>query len=496
MGEFLEDFRLDIGRPDVWARTEDPGIPLSAGAGVEEQAKGLALHTAHALIRACPPDWEFLTAEFALTVDTEVVRVSLFDGRTKRIEPPQSVLALVREQRELSARLGAGPWWRLTIAMNDVGELAVAYDYGNEPFPEDQLLQPETYQADLEVHPRGFLPLWLAAYVGHSDRQKRTPQQAAATARTDRRAKVWPTLSENEFPDFPQMWARWAAISAAFVAARSQWGPRVRPGVGWFESSRRSGSTLYPLPGGRAVLSGGLWEDLRLDAVYNGGAAMPNFYAGAPDWVAEPVLNARAATGLLSFCYWWDAGRWYRGESPSAEEVSTAVPGLWTAETTAVLVAGWLANSERPGEEQRAMAAELVSAAEAGVVTRETVVSVFGNDGRFDIDGALYQLSLAGRVVTVPAQMHEEDAIARVRQYILTYFGNAPDYPVSELVADRFSIGWMVYVPVPRGEMAIGRAIFYIADDGVLVQSSSSVAPRRFVADFEKQFQERQQAKY
>lgn len=91
--------------------------------------------------------------------------------------------------------------------------------------------------------------------------------------------------------------------------------------------------------------------------------------------------------------------------------------------------------------------------------------------------------------------MHEEDAIARVREYILARDLNGPGYSVSELIADRFSVGWMIYVPVPRGEMAIGRAIFYITDDGVFKHSSSSVAPSRAVADLEEGFHERQRSK-
>ncbi|WP_405796086.1 hypothetical protein [Streptomyces sp. NBC_01506] len=502
MEELLEDFRVYVGRPDVWARNEDGAgagagerrTPLPAGPGFQEPAKELALRIGRALVRACPPDWAELKAEFALTVDTEYVEVSVFDGGWATIEPPPAVLGLVRKQREISAELDEGPWWRLTLELDDIGELTVSYDYGQEPFPEGQLFEPWAYRRDMETYPRPGLPVWLAAYITHGDRQRRTPRQAAVAARADRRAKRWPTLSWNDFPDFPQMWARWAVISAAFVAAESEWGPRIRPGLGWFESSRRAGSTLYPLPGGRAVLSGGLWEDPRLDAVYNDGAEAPDLYAGAPDWVTDLVLNPRAATGLLSYCYWWDAGRWYRGESPSAEDLSTTVPGTWTADTTAGIVAGLLTGSGQPTEEQRELASELVSAAQAGVVTRETLVSVFGDEG-FDIDGALYQLSLADLVVTVPTRMHEDDAIARVRQYVLA-LGNTSGYSASELVADRFSIGWRVYVPVPRGEISIGRAIFYIADDGVLVHSSSSVAPSQFIADFEKQFQERQQAKY
>jgi hypothetical protein len=39
--------------------------------------------------------------------------------------------------------------------------------------------------------------------------------------------------------------------------------------------------------------------------------------------------------------------------------------------------------------------------------------------------------------------------------------------------------------------MAIGRAIFYVADDGVLEHSSSSVAPAVFAGEFEQRFHAR-----
>ncbi|MGO4617843.1 hypothetical protein AB4Z47_27780 [Nocardia sp. 2TAF39] len=333
-----------------------------------------------------------------------------------RAEPPAAVVELVGEHRGLVAELDGEPWWRLLVRLSAEGEFEVDYDFGDEPFPEGQLFEPEAYRADLEQFPREVLPVWLAAYVGHGGRQARTPQEAAASARADRAGRVWPVLAENEFPDFPEMWARWACISAAFVAAGSDWGPRVLPSMGWFESSRRGGATLYSLPGGRAVLSGGVWESPNLDAAYNDGASMPNFYAGAPEWVANPVLNPRAATGLMSFVYWWEGGRWYRGESPSAEQCATAVPGVWTANTVVGIVAGLAAAP--PSAQQRAAAAALVSAAEVGVVTRETVENLFGHDGRFDIDGAMYQLTLAGVVAALPQQMPEEEAIFRVRSYI------------------------------------------------------------------------------
>ncbi|MEU4344085.1 hypothetical protein AB0H00_22980 [Nocardia sp. NPDC023852] len=457
----------------------------------QDEAQVLARRAADGLAEVGPPGWQQLDAVFALTVASEVAQVVYADGeRSVRVEPPAAVLELVRQQRALVAEQDGEPWWRLLLRLSADGEFEVDYDFGDEPFPDGQLFEPEAYRADLDEYPRDDLPVWLAAYVGHNNRQSRTPQDAAEDARTDRAARVWPVLAENEFPDFPEMWARWAVISASFVAAGSDWGPRVMPSMGWFESSRRGGSTLYSLPGGRAVLSGGVWESPNLNATYNDGADMPNFYAGAPDWVANPVLNPRAATGLMSFCYWWDAGRWYRGESPAAEHCATAVPGVWTADTVAGIVAGLVA--QQPTAAQRAAAAALVSAAEVGVVTRDTVINVFGDDGRYDIDGAMYQLSLAGVVMSLPERMPEEEAIFRVRSYIEGRQLDTTGYPLEQLVADRFSCGWMVYVPVPRGEIAIGRAIFYIADDGVLEHSSSSVAPTTFVEGFEQRYQERQ----
>ncbi|WP_329028615.1 hypothetical protein [Streptomyces sp. NBC_01423] len=485
MNEFLMDFRENIHDNDDAEAFDALG-----------QARQLVRRAGRELAGVAPPGWRSMSAVFALTATTEHSTVVVTGReRSTQIEPPLSVLALVREHREAWAELDDGPWWRLLLELTGDGELSVMCDLGAEPFPEEQLFEPEVYRQDLAAYPRAELPVWLAAYVYNGDRQLRSPQRAANAARADRRAKVWPILSENEFPDFPAMWARWAVISAAFVAAHSDWGPRVLPSMGWFESSRRSGSTLYRLSDGRAVLSGGVWNAPTLETAYNEGGQLPDLYAGAPDWVADQVLNPRAKTGLLSFCYWWDAGRWYRGESPTAEASATAVPGVWTVNTVAGLVAGLIQNTRAPDEDARAKASTLVAAAEKGFITRETLVAAFGDDDRFDIDGALYQLDLAGLVARVPQPMHEEDAIARVREYILARDLNGPGYSVSELIADRFSVGWMIYVPVPRGEMAIGRAIFYITDDGVFKHSSSSVAPSRAVADLEEGFHERQRSK-
>ncbi|WP_330233794.1 hypothetical protein OHA40_15845 [Nocardia sp. NBC_00508] len=445
---------------------------------------------ARALVTTAPAGWQRVDGVFSITVAGEISRLVYSIGeQAMSVDPPEVVVALVRELRAIAAESSAGPWWRLLVTMTSSGEIEAAYDYGDEPFPDGQLFVPEAYRADLEAYPRDKVPVWLAAYIGHDDRQRRTPQQAAAQARADRSEQVWAVLAENEFPPFPQMWTRWTTIAAAFVAAKSDWGPRMLPWVGLFEGTARGGSTLHVLPGGRAVLSGGVWNAPTLDAVYNGGAPMPELYGGAPEWVADPVLNPRAASGLLSFCYWWEAGRWYRGQSPAAHECAPAVPGMWTRDTAIGIVASILADSK--GKDAPDAIRALMSAAEAGVVTRKTLVAVFGDDGRFDIDGALYQYSVAGLMSTVPEPMPAEQAISRVRDYITGRQLDTTGYPLAQLTAERFSVGWMVHVPAPAVAPASARAIFYVADDGTFEQSSSSVPPAEFTAAFERRFQQR-----
>ncbi|MRH92849.1 hypothetical protein GFY24_36445 [Nocardia sp. SYP-A9097] len=454
---------------------------------------------AHEIVRELalsgPPGWEQLEALFVLTTEAEIAQVFFAEGRRAvRVQPSPRVLELVRAQRHTSAELGDGPWWRWQLSVSQAGALEAEYDYGDEPFPEEQLFPPEVYLADLETYPRAVLPVWLAAYIEHGDRQARPPRVAALRARADREGGMRARLSEFDFPEFPLMWARWAVLAAAFVAAGSQWGPRILPALGYFEGSRRSGSTLYTLPGGRAVLSGGVWNDPRLHAAYNEGAPLPAVYAGAPEWVAGPVLNPRAGNGLLSFCYWWENGNWYRGDSPEAADLADAVPGIWTAETVAEVVCGLL--SADPTEQQRASTTALVEAAERGVVTRQTLVEVFGDEDIFDIDSAYFQLTMVGvtapQPISHPSSISREQAIGAVRDFLADRGPHTPDYPMERLHADRLDLGWLVHVPPESGEIAIGRAIFYIADDGVLEQSSSSVPPSRYIPEFEQRFRSRQ----
>jgi hypothetical protein len=165
---------------------------------------------------------------------------------------------------------------------------------------------------------------------------------------------------------------------------------------------------------------------------------------------------------------------------------------VWSADTVADIVAR--AVSSQPNKAQLLAASTLVSAAEVGVVTRETVLNTFGDSGSLDIDGALFQFRMAGLVTVVPETMPKQLAITRVRQYILGLGLDTTGYALGDMVTDRLSCGWMVSVPVPRGEIAGRPAIFYIADDGVLERPSSSVPPVQFVDEFEKRFQHRQRS--
>lgn len=494
--EDVPDIPFNGGDPDVGFTLGDANDAAAQEVStqptsVAEQARTLAHRIARDLVAQGPQGWRRLQAVFAFTVAAEAGQVVFRDDaqRSAQGRPADSTVALVREHRQISARMGDGPWWRMTLTLDSGGELTVDYDYGDEPFPDDQLFAPHVYRADLAAFPRRRVPVWLAAYVGHEDRQSRTPAQAAQQARHDRDAGIQGVRTRHDLPDFPVLWARWAVIAAAFVAVGSDRGPRIMPALAWFEGAGRSGSTLSVVPGGRAVLSGGVWNAPELDAAYNQGAPLPALYEGAPAWVANPVLNPRISSGLLSFCYWWEGGSWHRGQSPAAQELASAVPGIWTDTTVVDVVAGL--SGEQPTQHDRDAVAALVSAAQAHVVTRESLSEVFPEDGKTDLDSAFHQLMLAGVALAVPEPLSQSQAVARVRRHILDKGMDTAGYPLDRLRAQRFSVGWMVYVPTEPGEIVVGRAIFYLADDGVLEQSSSSIAPQRYSAEFEQRYHQR-----
>ncbi|WP_433574672.1 hypothetical protein [Nocardia brasiliensis] len=462
---------------------------MTTSFGGGEDGQRSAERIAAAISAVMPPGCVPLRAEFAMTVVAEAAELLGADEQRLpvRVQPTEALMEVIRSERRRSAGGDGGPWWRLVVVFGVAGEVEILPDYGHEPFPDEQLFDPHDYLADLECYPREAVPIWLAAYVAHGDRQSRTPQAAAEQARTDRRAGVVAALSDSDFPPFPVLWSRWAVLAAVHMARRSPAGPLILPAMGWFESAGHSGSTLYTLPGGRAVLSGGVWNAPELAATYLSGQPMPAFYAGAPDWVVDPVLNPRATNGLMSFCYWWEAGHWYRGESAPADRLREAMPEVWTFDVTVTAIRELLASRRAVGYD--AVAALLV-AAEIGVVTKDTLLAVLGSDCGFDIDSAMNQLSMAGVVVSLPEQITRERAIARVRHFVLSRGVPLGARSLDVMRAERVSVGWRIVLPTMPGTE--GGGVFYVADDDVLEYSSSSVAPSVYLAEFEHRFDQRQ----
>jgi hypothetical protein len=333
-----------------------------------------------------PNGWEEFSAEFAFTVTAQVAQLRFWSAdRTGLVPVPQSVADLVRRQREVAAQMPAGPWWRLLLNVTNAGETTIDYDYGDDPFPDDQLLAPEHYRSDLEAYPREHIPVWLAGYVAGPEAQSRQPHQAAAAAAEGR-----PATATDELPPLRDLWAHWAVVSAAYAGIESEWGPRIYPGYAWYESDRRSGSTLFVLPGDRAVLSGGKWNSDLLDAAYNRGEPLPDLYAGAPAWVTDSVLNTRVRNGLLTFCYWWVNGRWYRGGTDTSDEFDVAIPLIRTPEDTVAAMTSFTG----PGREDECEA--LLTAALNRTATSADVEAIFGDTPDADVATAINQLSLAG----------------------------------------------------------------------------------------------------
>ncbi|WKG03112.1 hypothetical protein [Mycolicibacterium sp. HK-90] len=371
----------------------DSGSGADTGAADEaiaEEASRLLEPIAQQLAALGPGGWEEYTAEFAFTVSSQIAQLQFYAADRAGLVPvPQSIADLVRQQREVSARMSAGPWWRLLLNVTNDGEMAVNYDYGDEPFPEDQLVTPEYYRDDLETYPRTHLPVWLAAYVAGPEAQGRDPRTAAQAAAADTAAERTAVVTD-EIPPLPELLARWATLSAAYAGAGSEWGPRIFPGYAWFESDRRSGSTLYLLPGDRAVLSGGKWNSALLDAAYNGGKPLPDLYTGAPAWVNDSVLNTRNHNGLLTFCYWWANGRWHRGGSDTSGELDAALPAIWTPDATAAAMAA------QTGSVATDQCRAVLAAASRGTASFDDVSRLLANLPDAQVDAAANQLSLAG----------------------------------------------------------------------------------------------------
>ncbi|GAA5200840.1 hypothetical protein GCM10023322_79600 [Rugosimonospora acidiphila] len=394
MAEFQREFnRAESGGPPAISGFTVVDTPPDAEAAGE--ASRLIGPIVQQLAQLGPSGWERFSAEFALTVSTEIAQLRFWMGGGSGLVPvPKPIADLVRRQREVAARMPAGPWWRLLLTVTNRGQTTVDYDYGDEPFPDDQLMPPEYYRNDLASYPRHHVPVWLAGYVAGPAAQGRDPGQAAVAAAADAAAGRAAVVTDA-LPPLPEVWARWAVLSATHAGIRAEPGPQIFPGHAWYEDLHRSGSVLFLLPGGRAVLSGGEWGSELLEAAYNHGEPLPDLYTGAPAWVTDDVLNTRNRNGLLTFCLWWAGGRWHRGATDTEDELDAALPHLRTHDGTIRAMTGLL------GAGAAGQCEALLTAATQHSATADQVAALFA--GRSDADAytAVNQLDLAGLLAGV-----------------------------------------------------------------------------------------------
>lgn len=395
--ELMAEFERQFGDDAAEGRLAVNGFSVVAApsdhAEVAEEASRLIDPIVRQLAQLGPSGWERFSAEFAFTVSAEIAVLRFWaHGRSGLVPVPEPVGDLVRRQREVAARMPAGPWWRLLLAVTNRGETTVTYDYGDEPFPDTQLMLPEDYRNDLARHPRDRVPVWLAGYVAGPAAQGRDPGRAAVAAAADAAAGRAAVVSGALSP-LHDVWARWAVLSAAHAGLRAELGPRILPGHGWYEDGQRSGSVLFRLPGQRAVLSGGRWNSPLLEAAYNGGGRLPDLYTGAPAWVTDDVLNTRNRNGLLTCCYWWSGDRWYRSATDTLDELDAALPPVGDPDETVRAMVG----RTGPGTVRQCEA--LLTAATGRGATADHVAALFTGHPGADVDTAVNQLDLAGLLV-------------------------------------------------------------------------------------------------
>ena len=129
---------------------EEGALDLGGDEETAEEASLLIDSIVHQLGQLGPPGWERFSAEFAFTVSSQIAQLRFqSDDRTVLLQVPQSIADMVRRQREITAELPTGPWWRLLLTATNDGDATVNYDYGDEPFPDDQLVAREHYLNDL-----------------------------------------------------------------------------------------------------------------------------------------------------------------------------------------------------------------------------------------------------------------------------------------------------------------------------------------------------------
>ncbi|MBI0293609.1 hypothetical protein JBE04_03650 [Streptomyces sp. PRKS01-29] len=171
---FMADLRDEVMRLDRASEGSAGIASFTIDAPAEEAVAARASRLLDPIVQQVallgPPGWDRFVAAFSFTVSGEVAQLRFWCGnRTTDVRVPEQIAVLVRRQRHLAARMPAGPWWRLLLAVGHSAgtgaRVTTEYDYGDQPFPEDHLLAPERYRDDLAAYPRAHTPAWLSAYV-------------------------------------------------------------------------------------------------------------------------------------------------------------------------------------------------------------------------------------------------------------------------------------------------------------------------------------------
>jgi hypothetical protein len=477
---------------------ESPAAARVSGVSVAS-AQGpqvLVEEIAQILAESAPPDFTAVYAVFSVAGDAEIVDVVAdTPGGVAGVPVAVGAMERARTHRELTVS-EQGPWLRLLLDVYREGTLEVAFDYGDTAIPAEHLLPGEEYLADFERYPRADVALWLIAHMVDEGQQMRSAAQAAADADNEVDTGAAPRVADDEIPPLPDLWPRMAVLAAVCRGSNAPGGPRTDAAFCTHRGDR-GGCTLARLPDGRAVLSGGTDDSVLLTAAYWGVIAFPELYRGAPRWVHSLHLDERAAAGLLSFCYWWDGRHWYRAdiaEPPdkwsAVDEIISGMPGVWTAASTADMVTGLLALAGVAATDEMAAAAgDFVRAAEARVASQLYLGRLFRDSAPagFDVAEALAQLDVAGVLLPAHAPIGAEVAKQLVAEYCRANQVDAGDYPLDRLVASRMDAGWLVFVPVAEGEIAIGETVLLVADDGV-VETATSGPPGEVAFAFTTRF--------
>ncbi|QLL06009.1 hypothetical protein [Mycobacterium vicinigordonae] len=482
----------------------ESGIPVvvdeEPGAG--QDPKALVDQFIQTLASGAPAGWVKLHGAISMAGGEEIAQaVAENPDGSVRIPVTSNALEPIRLHRQITAG-SAGPWLRLLFECDNSGTLRIGFDYGDNGLPADQLLSSEAYARDVRQYPRADMPLWLLAHLGNEGQQMRSAADA------HHRASVGVgevATADDEIPALSLLWPRIAALAAVCRGSGAPVGPRTDPS---FQAhvGDSGGCILARLPGDRAVLSGGRDDSRLLMAAYRGEIPWPDLYRGAPVWLHNLYLDPRAASGMLSFCYWWHAGHWYRAELTEAapllqadppwvatEEIVRGVPGVWSVNSTASLITRVLGRIGVEFTDHNANSpARLVRAAEAGICSAHHLSDLFANGmpQAFDMAEALSQLDAADVLLPAIPALDQATATALVHDYCRDHGFTARGYPVEQLRAARIDGGWDLYVPVAPGEIPIDATVFLVADDGV-VEPTTMHDPEKMFFDFASRFANR-----